>query len=848
MLPTKSKAPRPQGRGFPARWFHHIVPLGPALKGRSLRDTFRSKILEPFSSSVVYTCETEKTGKEETEMHLISKGFLPFIFAMALFSSVSAQGQPMEETNKTLSPYFFVKSDDASVDQLPLKSTSADVKVTGVIADVVVTQIYKNEGKKPLEAIYIFPASTRAAVHGMKMTIGKRTIIAKIQERKEARRQYEEAKQQGRSASLLEQQRPNVFQMNVANILPGDLIQVELKYTELLVPTDGIYEFVYPTVVGPRYSNQPAETALPSHKWVENPYLHQGESPTYTFDITVDLSAGLPIQNIACTSHKVDIHYDGPSRARMKLDTSEKSGGNRDFILKYQLAGSKVQSGLLLFEGEKENFFLLTLQPPKRVKTNQIPPREYIFIVDVSGSMYGFPLDMSKKLLKDLIGNLRPADKFNVLLFSGGSSLMSEQSLPATSENIRRAIDLIERQHGGGGTELLPALKRALSLARSEGYSRSVVVATDGYVTVEEEVFDLMRKNLGNANMFTFGIGSSVNRHLLEGMARVGTGEPFVISKPEETREKAEKFRKMIESPVLTRVKVDFGKFNVYAVEPLGIPDVFAERPIIVFGKWRGRPGGEITLSGMTVSGPYVDKIDIRKEKPIKSNSALQYLWARYRITLLSDYNFLHQDDARIKEVTQLGLSYNLLTAYTSFVAIDTEVRLVDGQAVTVKQPLPLPEGVSDYAVGKGMVAQKAMAPLAALRFGGMDKSQVREECRDERFASKPARVFVELGEINAIAGGLSKESLQNALKRLFPSIELYYQKALEKNPDIQGEATFQLTIDSKGRLAKVSLLSSKLNDKRLEQFIIQKLKESTFPAPQGTDTVTATVSIRLTT
>jgi len=778
-------------------------------------------------------------------MHPISKVFLFFVFAILAFT-VSAQSQPMEEANKTLSPYFFVKCDDASIDQLPLKSTSADVKVVGVIADVVVTQIYKNEGKKPLEAIYIFPASTRAAVYGMKMTIGKRTIIAKIQERNEARRQYEEAKQQGKSASLLEQQRPNVFQMNVANILPGDLIQVELKYTELLVPTDGIYEFVYPTVVGPRYSNQPAETALPSHKWVENPYFHQGESPSYTFDITADLAAGLPIQNIACTSHKVDIHYDGPSRATIKLDVSGKSGGNRDFILGYQLAGGKIQSGLLLFEGEKENFFLLMLQPPKRVHVSQIPAREYIFIVDVSGSMYGFPLDISKKLLKDLIGNLRPTDKFNVLLFSGGSSLMSEQSLPATSENIRRAIDVIEKQRGGGGTELLPALKRALSLARSEGFSRSVVIATDGYVTVEEEVFDLIRKNLGDANMFTFGIGSAVNRHLLEGMARVGMGEPFVISKPEETQEKAEKFRKMIESPVLTKVRVDFGRFNVYDVEPISIPDVFAERPVIVFGKWRGRPAGEITLNGMTSNGPYVNKIDIRKEKPIKSNSALQYLWARHRITLLSDYNSLHKDDARIKEVTQLGLTYNLLTAYTSFVAIDTEVRLVNGEAVTVKQPLPLPEGVSDYALGKGMVAQKAMSPLSALRFSEANKSQIREEERkDERLASKPKRVSVELGEMT-IDSGLSKEAIQNGLKQQLPSIELCYQRALEKKSNIRGEATFRLIIDSKGRVTKVSLVSSKLNDKNLEQCVIQKIKELTFPTPQGVDKVNVTVSFTL--
>jgi len=777
-------------------------------------------------------------------MHSVIKLLTLLILTISTFTAAGVYGQPAVNTEKTLSPYFFVKSDDPSVDQLPLKSTSVDAKVVGVIADVIVAQVYKNEGKKLLEAIYIFPASTRAAVYGMKMTIGKRTIIAKIQERGEARRQYEEAKQQGKSASLLEQQRPNVFQMNVANILPGDVIQVELKYTELLVPINGTYEFVYPTVVGPRYSNQPSETALPSEKWVENPYFRQGESPTYTFDIAVNLATGLPIQNAVCFSHKVDIQYDGPSRATVKLDPSGKSGGNRDFILKYQLAGGKIQSGLLLFEGEKENFFLVMFQPPKRVSLSLIPPREYIFIVDVSGSMYGFPLDISKKLLRDLIGNLRPTDKFNVLLFAGGSSLMSEQSLPATPENISQAINLIDKQRGGGGTELLPALKRSLSLPRPEGFSRSVVIATDGYVTVEEEVFDLIRKNLGDANMFTFGIGSSVNRHLLEGMARVGMGEPFVISKPEETREKAEQFRKMIESPVLTKVKVDFGRFGVYDVEPLSIPDVFAERPVIVFGKWRGKPIGEITLSGITSNGPYTNKIDIQKEKPLKSNSALQYLWARHRITLLADYNILRNDPDRVKEVTRLGIDYNLLTAYTSFVAIDTEVRLVDGQAVTVKQPLPLPEGVSDYAVGRGtgMLGHKLAAPYAARAFEVDAKSQIG---KDEEAKSRLVRLSVELGDIST-SKGLSKDDIQKVVKQRLSSIELCYQKYLEKKPNIQGGITLQLAIDSSGRVTKVSLVSSKLNDKNLEQCIIQKIKELNFPVPVEKDRVIATVSFKL--
>jgi Ca-activated chloride channel family protein len=291
---------------------------------------------------------------------------------------------------------------------------------------------------------------------------------------------------------------------------------------------------------------------------------------------------------------------------------------------------------------------------------------------------------------------------------------------------------------------------------------------------------------------------------------------------------------------------VDFGKFSAYDAEPLSIPDVFAERPIIIFGKWRGNPEGEITLNGITNSGPYVNKINVRQEKPLKSNAALQYLWARHRITLLSDYNSLRQDAGRVKEVTQLGLTYNLLTAYTSFVAIDTEVRLVNGQSVTVKQPLPLPEGVSDYAVGRGMVAQKALSPLAAFRSTAIESKQVREEeCKDERLVSILRRGSVELTEVTA-TDGLSKEDIQSVIKQQIPSIEICYQKAMEKKPNIQGGATFQLLINSKGQVTKVSLLSSKLNDKNLEKCIIQKIKELTFPALEGKDRATVNVSFAL--
>jgi Ca-activated chloride channel family protein len=623
------------------------------------------------------------------------------LLAVFLFSAGSSRETAAEtDANRTLSPYFFVQSDAEGGEQLPLKSTTVVVDIAGVIADVRLTQTYKNEGRYPIEALYIFPGSTRAAVYGMKMTIGERIQVAKVEERQAARATYEKAKGEGKSTSLLEQQRPNVFQMNVANIMPGNEVRVELSYTELLVPTDGIYEFVSPTVVGPRYSNRPAAGAPPTERWVENPYLTEKQPPPYTFDITVNLATGLPIQNMTSPSHKVEIAYQDASRATAKLSPSEQFGGNRDYILQYRLQGDAVESGLLLYEGQEENFFLLMMQPPKRVTNQQIPPRDYMYIVDVSGSMHGFPLETAKKLLADLINHLRPVDTFNVLLFSGGSALLSSHPVPATPENIQIALEFIDREQGSGGTELLPALHRALALPESEQTTRTLVIVTDGYVAVETEAFELIHSRLQNANVFSFGIGSSVNRFLIEGLARAGYGEPFIVTKPDEASDIAAKFRTYIQTPVLSNIEVDYNSFDVYDVEPPSVPSVFAERPVVIFGKWHGQPHGAITIRGNRGDAAYTKTIEVANVQAQLTNAALRYLWARHRIATLGDYQALQPQDERVKEITTLGLTYNLLTAYTSFVAVDEVVRNPGGQNTQVKQPLPLPQGVSNFAVG----------------------------------------------------------------------------------------------------------------------------------------------------
>ena len=644
-------------------------------------------------TDITYTFRKQK----QTNMKIKMLTFL--LFSLMFNAAIIAQ----EKTDdKTLSPYFWVKSDDKSVEQLPLLHTSADVNIAGVIANVKVTQLYKNDGTKPLEAIYIFPASTRAAVYDMKMTIGKRIVQAKIEKKEKARADYEAAKAEGKTASLLEQETPNVFQMNVANILPGDTIKVELFYTELLVPEEGVYEFVYPTVVGPRYSNEPKTAEKPKNEWAENPYLNEGKKTNYTFDINTTIRAGIPLQEVTSVSHKVDIKFGSKSEAVIKLN--EKSfSGNKDYILQYRLKGDKIENGLVLYEGENENFFLMMLQPPKRIETAAIPKREYVFIIDVSGSMRGYPLTVSKELMTNLVNDLRETDIFNVMVFAGTSGTLWEQSKPANQTNLKDALAKIDGLRGGGGTEIYPALQKALAMTPNADYARTFVIVTDGYVTVRDEAFELIQNNLGEANFFTFGIGSSVNRDLLEGMARVGFGEPFIVTKDSEAAEKAEKFRQYIQSPVLTGIDIKFDGFEAYDVEPRAVPDLMAERPLIIFGKYKGDAKGKISITGTTGNGKFSESVKVKSTQVSDENIALRTLWARHKIQLLDDYALIYRygdnTEKRVEETTELGLKYNLLTKYTSFVAIDKEVR-ADGKVVTVKQPLPMPEGVSDAAVG----------------------------------------------------------------------------------------------------------------------------------------------------
>lgn len=624
-----------------------------------------------------------------------------FIFTVS-FPIVSG-AEYEEEQDITLAPYFIVEGGDALTDSFPLKETKVSTSIDGVIADTYVVQTYANEGENPINADYIFPASAKVTVHGMKMEIGDRVVTARIKEKEEAREEFKEAKSEGKSASLLEQQRPNVFHMNVVNIMPGDTVKIELHYTELIVLAEGTYEFVFPTVVGPRYEGSQSDKKGETGTRAGVAYMRNGEVPSQNYEIDVKLSAGVPIGQISSKSHKIDIVRDKESEAHIRLSDQEKFPGDRDFILEYKLTGSEVNCGLMLNTGETENFFLLMVQPPERIKAEDIVPREYIFVLDVSGSMFGYPLNTAKALIRDLVTNLRETDTFNLILFSGGSQQLAPRSVAANEANIKKAVKLIDNADGGGGTELAPALKSAVAMPKEKNVSRSVVVITDGYISNEKEIFQIIDDNLDTTSFFSFGIGSSVNRYLIDGIANAGLGEAFIVTEYSEAEGTAGRFRSYIESPVLTDIQVEYQGFEAYDAEPVSVPTLFAQKPIVVFGKWKGEPSGVIRITGKTGGQDYIREIAVGETEPMEDGGAIGYLWARKKVERLTDYSIGDQDVETVrKEVTAIGLEYSMMTPYTSFISVVDTVRNPGAEGVDVSQPLPLPSGVSGLAAGNG--------------------------------------------------------------------------------------------------------------------------------------------------
>ncbi len=620
---------------------------------------------------------------------------------------------------------------------LPLANSDFNVSIDGDLATVTLVQTFENPTETPLNATYLFPLNEDAAVYAMTMQVGDEIIEAQIRRREQARAEFEQARSEGRAAALLSQHRPNMFTQEVANLMPGASVRVTLRYAQSVPRVDGAYELVLPLVVGPRYNPQPRSPALlvsdttapqeaPTGAWnIAPPPAYPagvfgltlpGDIAPERVSVAVNLEAGIDIGAVASATHGLNV--SGQGRQRRVALREDRVIDNRDFVLRYALAGGAVQAGVLTHADQRGGFFSLVIEPPAAPAASQIAPREMVFVLDTSGSMTGEPIEASKAFMRRALETMRPGDYFRIISFGSTPREFSEGPAPATSANLARAQAFVRGLDADGGTEVVSAMQQAFSIRQQPNTLRLVVFLSDGYIGNEAEVLGYMAPRLGDARVYAFGVGSAVNRYLLSEMARRGRGFARYIDPTETSHEAAIDFANRLGMPVLTDISVDWGGLRPEGVTPAIIPDLFAGDSLRLMGRFTGSRTATVTVRG-DVNGrratlPVRVSLSDAPTGATASTSAIPVIWARSQVAdLMRDYTTtptalrtLPLSTSELQErVTQLGLDYALVTDWTSFVAVSRRVVNENPDAArNADVPLPMPAGVPAEAYGEVMM------------------------------------------------------------------------------------------------------------------------------------------------
>ena len=621
----------------------------------------------------------------------------------------------------------------------PVLKTDIDAAIAGDLATVTVTQTFANPLSTPLHAKYLFPLNKGAAVHSMVMEVGDERVRAIIQEKQKAEQTFARAKSEGRSAALLKQHRPNMFTQSIANLMPGLPVKIELKYVQTVPKIDGDYELVMPLVVGPRF--QPPgvaepftdqagvddEAPAPEQRFgtwelqalPEYPPVHGLDIPD-TVDaervsIRLSIDGGMPIQHVRSDTHMLDVQADSERVWDVRL-AAGRIIDNRDFVMRYALAGSSAQAGLLSsFDNEKGGFFSLLIEPPAMPRPDEIMPREMVFVLDCSGSMSGLPMQASKAFMRQALRKLRPTDQFRIIRFSDSATEFSVRPLPANQVNVQRGLMYTEQLYGSGGTMMSSGVQQALGVPADPNVMRMVVFLTDGYIGNELDILRLLNEKMGAARLFAFGVGTSVNRYLLDEMGRVGRGFTRYMDPTEQVGEVAAELASRLDAPLLTDIEIDWGELAPSDIYPSRIPDLFAGHAVRVQGRYK-EPGRHTLMVRGKVNGrPAEMPLQAELADNEGSGKAVPLVWARsaigdamFGLTVPQHVRHNHpayfglSDEVLKQRVTELGLSWSLVTQWTAFVAVSEKIFNPDPTLAPDSQvPLPMVKGVSAKAYPK---------------------------------------------------------------------------------------------------------------------------------------------------
>ena len=669
--------------------------------------------------------------------------------AMPLAAAAQDAPQQRKITQGTLSA---LGKEGKPLGDCPLKHTDVKVTISAHLAYVTVTQQFANPFAEKIEAVYTFPLGADAAVGEMLMRVGDRIIEGQIKPREEARQIYEAAKAAGHVASLLDQERPNIFTQSVANIEPGKEIDITIGYTETLKYRDGVYQFVFPMVVGPRFIPGPPPVspggpppqpvplpagaakpnarglrpagpvpegtpAVPDADRITPPVTPEGTRAGHDISISGMIDAGMPVKDAHARLHDVKIDFKNADHTRVAFELAKKKElPNKDFVLEFTTAADDIAEGVITCADKRGGHFMLVLQPPKKVTPAQIRPREIIFVIDTSGSQQGFPLETSRAIMDKVVQELRKDDTFNILQFANTTKQLFDKPVANTKANRDAALAFIRGLKAAGGTQLDKAITAALEGKPDGERLRLVIFFTDGLIGHDFQVLDIVRKNAAASRVFVYGTGNSANRFLLDNMARLGRGEVEYAMSPKEAEKAVSAFYNRIDAPVLTDISIDWGDLKdvVIADEvyPKALGDLFSVQPIVVKGRYKPGQRTEtagITITGRTATGNYRRRVGVTLPPAgAGGNMAIPQQWARAKIDELMSENYIGAQtgkaDPNIKDkIVALAMDYRLMTQYTSFVAVEMKEVTIGGEVRRVEVPVEMPEGMSYEGVfGEG--------------------------------------------------------------------------------------------------------------------------------------------------
>lgn len=639
-------------------------------------------------------------------MAVVSVGILMTAVVQAAEGEMAQDIHPRDATSGTL---LFKTESPGQYLTAPVLTTDVQMTISGLVVRATVRQQFKNDSAEWAEGLYVFPLPEQAAVDHLSMHIGERIIEGVIKERGEAKQTYEKAKSEGKRASLVEQERPNIFTTSVANIGPGDDITVEIQYQQTLHYDQGQFRVRFPMVVGPRYipgiANGETGRSFDGNGWATNtnrvpdasritpPVLNPTHVSLNPVSLMIDLTPGFPLAHLESRYHAIQTQeHDG----RYTITLAEGPvPADRDFELMWQPANGHAPTAALFTETKegKGHALVMVMPPAAAAVQGRRIPREVIFIIDTSGSMHGHSIEQAKAALQLAVARLSVEDRFNIIQFNSTMDALFSEAVPATQKNIAMAVQYVSRLIAQGGTEMLPALQRALD-NKEHSQLRQVIFLTDGQVGNEDELFKAITARLGDSRLFTIGIGSAPNSHFMRKAAEFGRGTFTYIGKTTEVQDKMEALFRKIEQPALTDITLDLPLDAHVEMFPSRIPDLYVDEPVVVSMEADRLPDHAI-LRGRFGRTPWQTDLSLSNGQ---QHDGISVFWARAKIESLMNEEIQSTDkEALRRPVIDVALKHHLVSRYTSLVAVDvTPARPNDKDVKTHAMKTNLPHG-QDY-------------------------------------------------------------------------------------------------------------------------------------------------------